>query len=283
MKFAFLVCFELRCLKHIDKIYKYIVDYYDADIFICVQETPDVEEKIKLFNRKVKKIKIIKKTDNAKINYFQNKKLDTHGAGNFKTNSILNFYINLIEMGEFIKEDIENYDYFILLRTDIDILFEFPPKKFFKKIPPTNYTFDAKYSRKYGGFGLSIFTHQNYIYQILTCYKNVLQNNKLIKKYYKEKNFRVPNQETFSNYCLKVHDLKINDIKNLNFYFTADDFNTLSPRTTIFYSKKYKTYYKYERQLQESQSNYNLVKNKFVWKLNKNLHFYLRDKNTIKK
>ena len=178
-------------------------------------------------------------------------------------------------MGEFIKEDIENYDYFITLRTDIDILFEFPPKKFFKNIPPSIYTFDANYCRKWGGFGLSVFTHQNYIYQILTCYKNVLQNNKLIKKYYIEKKFWRPNQESFSNYCFKVHDLKMNDIKNLNFYFTAYDFNTLSPRSKICYSERYKTYYKYAGQLQESQSNYNLVKNKFVWKISKDLHFYL--------
>ena len=204
MKFAYLVCFELRYLKHIDKIYKYIVDYYDADIFICVQDAPDIQDKIKLFNRKVKKIKIIEKVKNAKINYFQNDNLDQHGGGNFKKYAMLNFYINLIEMGKFIKDEIKNYDYFILLRTDIDILFNFPPKKIFKSLPPSIFKFNPKYCKKWGGWGSNTFTHKNYIYKSLTCFDEIFRNNKLIKQYYEEKNFRVPNQETFSNYCYKL-------------------------------------------------------------------------------
>lgn len=275
MKFAFLVCFELRCLKYIDKLYKHIIDYYDADIFICVQDTPNVQNKIKLFNKKVKKIKVIKKVENAKINYFHNVKLDTFDSGNFKNNSILNFYINLIKTAKFIENEINNYDYFILLRTDIDILFNFPPKNFFEKVPPSIYTFDVNYCKKWGGFGLNVFTHKKFIYKSLMCYYDVLTNNKLIKKYYKEKNFRVPNQETFSFFCFKEHNLKINYIKNLNFYFTAKNFKTLSPRSKIKYSEKYKTYYKYKSQLIEAYFNKSLYNKKCSWKIDNESNFFI--------
>ena len=40
MKFAYLVMTELRSLsKNIQNLYNYIINPYDADIFICVQES----------------------------------------------------------------------------------------------------------------------------------------------------------------------------------------------------------------------------------------------------
>jgi len=289
MRFAYLVCFELRCLKEIDKLYKYIIDYYDADIFICVQETPDVEEKIKLFNRKVIKKKVYKRIENPKINYFHNPELDIHGKGNFRKEPILNFYINLIEMGEFIKDHINNYDYFIILRTDIDILFKFPPKKLFEKVLPSIYTFNAQYCRKWGGFGSGIFIHKKYIYKSLTCFKNILQDNNLIKNYYKEANFRVPNQETFSNYCYKINNFEFKYINNLNFWFIVDinskeemiKFNKdrkqgkQNARVQILYCKKRKIFFKYKAQVVEAYHNQKLNQDDYKWILDENQNILL--------
>ena len=142
-------------------------------------------------------------------------------------------------MGKFIKKDIKNYDYFITLRTDIDILFDFSPKKILESTKPSMFNFDANYCRRWGGWGSCTFAHKNYIFESLTCFDKVLRDNQLIKKYYKEKNFRVPNQETFFNYCYKIYNLNFNYIKNLNLYMTADDFNTVSPRSKICYSIKH--------------------------------------------
>jgi len=192
-----------------------------------------------------------------------------------KKNPILNFYINLIEMGKFIKDEIENYDYFILLRTDIDILFNFPPKKIFKSLPPSIFKLNPNYCKKWGGWGQNFITHKNYIYKSLKCFDEIFRNNKLIKQYYEEKNFRVPNQETFSSYCYKLCNFKFKIINNLNFYFTSDDFHTLSPRSKIHYSEKYETYYKYRNQLREAHENYNLFKDKYTWKLDSDLNIYL--------
>ena len=73
MKFLFIVMFELRALnKTIDKLYHYIVDFYDADIFICAQKsTPENDKNIDLFQRKVVFKKLYDKPD-PKI-YFKNK------------------------------------------------------------------------------------------------------------------------------------------------------------------------------------------------------------------
>lgn len=282
MKFAYLVCFELRSLKHIKKLYKHIIDYYDADIFICVQDAPDIQDKIKLFDRKVKKIKVIKKVKNAKINYFQNEKLDTFGKGNFIENSMLNFYINLIEMGKFIKDEIKNYDYFILLRTDIDILFDFPPKKIFESLPPSIFTFNPDYCKGWGGWGSNVITHKNYIYKSLTCFNKIFRKNKLIKQYYYEKNFfggRAPNQESFSNYCYKLCNFNFNNINNINFWFAINiktkeemiEFNKkkLTRHPLQWYNKK-KMVCKYKIQVSEVFKNLEKIKNNYVWSLNEN-------------
>lgn len=290
MKFAFLVCLELRCLKHIDSLYKYLIDYYDADIFICVQDAPDVKNKIKLFNRKVKKIKIIKKKENPIIEYFNNPLLNTFGRGNFHSNGILNFYINLIEMGKFIKDDIINYDYFIFLRTDIHILFEFPPINKFKKIKPSIFSFNPNYCKRWGGWGTHSFIHKNYIYQSLTCFDEILRNNKLIQQYYNEKNFKVPNQETFSNFCYKISNLPTKYIENLNFYFCADinsieemkKANTIkkigyySLRKKIYYDKERNQFFKYKEQYKEAYNNLKLKKKNYKWKLDENTNIYLK-------
>lgn len=284
MKFAYLVCFELRSLKHIKKLYKHIVDYYDADIFICVQDAPDIQDKIKLFDRKVKKIKIIKKVKDAKINYFQNEKLDTFGGGNFKKDPMLNFYINLIEMGKFIKDEIKNYDYFILLRTDIDILFNFPPKKIFKSLSPSIFKFDPDYTKKYGGWGSNTFTHKNYIYESLTCFDKIFRNNNLIKKYYDKENFRVPNQETFSNYCYKLCNFKFKNINDINFWFSVDittkeemiesNQQNLS-RTPLQWFKEKKMVCKYMKQVKEVFKNLEMIKNNYTWSLDKHNNILL--------
>lgn len=285
MKFAYLVCFELRCLKYIDKLYKHIIDYYDADIFICVQETPKVKDKIKLFDRKVKKVKIIKKTECAKVSYFQNFDLDQHGGGNFRSDPMLNFYINLIEMGKFIKDEIKNYDYFILLRTDIDILFNFPKKKFFEKMNPSIFTMNANYNKRWGGWGQNLITHRNYIYKSLTCFDEIFRNNKLIKNYYKDCKFRHANQETFSNYCYSLCDFKFNYINDLNFWFTIDinsneemDYYNKHKlgRVTVHYSKSKNIFYKYKKQMHEAFNNLKKVNDNYKWILDNNNNFSLK-------
>ena len=269
MKFAYLITFELRCIKNIEKLYKYIIDYYDADVFILVQQTPDVKKKLELFNRKVIKKKVYKKFKDAKNSYFQNPKLYTHVPGNFREDAILNLYINLIEMGEFIKDHIQNYDYFITLRTDIDILFKFPPKELFEKVPPSIYTFDVDYCRGWGGFGLGVFTHRNFIYKSLICHKDVLKNNKLIRKYYRDCDFCVGGQETFTYFCYKLNNLNLKYINNLNFYFYCDDFNTTSPRRKVIYCKKRDIFYKYKKQVDESFKNKELSDEGYKWILDK--------------
>ena len=54
MKFAFLVMLELRCIdKTIEKLYKNIIDYYNADIFILCQNLPNGENGIDMFDKNV--------------------------------------------------------------------------------------------------------------------------------------------------------------------------------------------------------------------------------------
>jgi hypothetical protein len=65
MKFAFLIMYELRSInKTIEYLNKYIIDYYNTDIFLLCQESSfpqkDIEN-LNLFNKNIKHNEIYKK------------------------------------------------------------------------------------------------------------------------------------------------------------------------------------------------------------------------------
>ena len=113
MKFAYLVMTELRSLeKNINDLYKYIIDPFEADIFICVQETSiDDYEKIKLFNKNVVYSEIYKKSN--PYQYFgKNNSLIIKYDDSFHWNkpSNLQIYINYHKMSQIIEKYVDKYD-----------------------------------------------------------------------------------------------------------------------------------------------------------------------------
>ena len=97
MKFAYLVMTELRSLsKNIQNLYNYIINPYDADIFICVQESSNNDyESIKLFSKNVMYNEIYKRPDPNK--YFgepNNTNIQCKGIDNWNMPSNLQIYIN---------------------------------------------------------------------------------------------------------------------------------------------------------------------------------------------
>ena len=70
MKFAVIIAYELRGIKKtIESYYKHIIDFYNADVFIiCQKQFDDDEERLKLFNRKVKLIKMYQKPKSFNLN-----------------------------------------------------------------------------------------------------------------------------------------------------------------------------------------------------------------------
>ena len=177
-KYAFIVMYELRAIrKTIDKLYKYIIDYYDADIFIvCQKEFNDDSERIKLFNRNVKVVKLYDKPN--PIEYFgANSNIHLSGGiSNWNNPGNMQIYINNNEVAKVIKDYVNDYDYFITLRTDSDILFDFIPPILLEEIPPGVYGFAPNYCEYWGGSGTANFIHKNYVLDYFESYYNILTN-----------------------------------------------------------------------------------------------------------
>ena len=270
MKFAFLVMYELRALdKTIDSLYKNIIDYYNADIFILAQNKDESDiEKINLFNRNVVHKELYEKIDPREyfntpfISYDKNEIVDI-GAENWNKYNSIQVYINLYKMAKVIESRVDNYDYFIILRSDIEILFPFPNKELFENIPDEIYTFDPDYCRYWGGWSTGVFIHKKYILNYLNCFYNLL-NDDLIKEFYNF-GYNFINQENFMNFALLKSNLKFNYIKNLNIFFTAESLNSRSTWGNINIHPTYNVIYKYLDQCEEAYNNLDLWKNNGRW------------------
>lgn len=259
MKFAFLVMYELRCLKKILKFYEHIIDFYDADIIICCQELKDTTEMVELFDRKVIFSKIYKKPNPSEY-YDNNKHFNTKSA-NWNKESCLQLYINWNEMANVVEQFKDNYDYFINIRTDIDILFPFPDKYLFEIIPKGIYTYDANYAKGWGGFGCGVFMHKDYIIQYLKSTYNVLKNEDICDTF----NLSSMNQERFLTKCLNYHGIKMNYVKNLNIIYIA---KSETAYTTWAIPKKhylYDGFIKYPKQVDETFNNLELWNKGYRW------------------
>jgi hypothetical protein len=259
LKFAFLVMYELRCLTQIDKLYKYIIDFYDADIIICCQELEDTQELVKLFDRRV----IFKKiyTKPCSSDYFNNHPQLKSESNNWNKESCLQLYINWNEMSHVLEDFKDKYDYFINVRTDIDILLPFPDKHLFETIPKGIYTYDAKYAREWGGLGAGIFIQKEYIIQYLKCTYNILTNQSLCH------DLACYNQENFLNMCLRHANITMKYMNNLNFFYIATSQSAYTTHALPQRHYLYPGFIKYPTQVNEVYSNLALWKNGYKWKI----------------
>jgi hypothetical protein len=276
MKFAYLVMTELRSLnKNILDLYKYIINHFDCDIFICVQESSqDDYEVIKLFDKNVVYSEIYKKpnpytffcpNNNTNITRIND---DT----NWNKPSNLQIYINYHKMAHIIKNVINDYDYFITIRTDVSILFPFPKKEVFDTIPHSLYSFDTEYSKGWGGSGYSVFIHKNFILNYLNCYffiiKNKVFKNVLLNNFYipSEKKLHC-NQEKFQKICLKLMNIpKPKSIKNTNVYYNATTINDYTTWSSPIIHPKYNVICKYIKQCDDAYDSLKLWNQGFKWK-----------------
>ena len=279
MKFAYLVMTELRSLeKNINDLYKYIIDPFEADIFICVQETSiDDYEKIKLFNKNVVYSEIYKKSN--PYQYFgKNNSLIIKYDDSFHWNkpSNLQIYINYHKMAHIIKNLINNYDYFITMRTDVSILFPFPEKSFFNELPQSIYSFDTEYSKGWGGSGYSVFIHKNFIFNYLRAYYFVISNkifrNTLLNNFYDNSEKKlICNQEKFQKICFKIINIPTPIyIKNTNVYYNATTLTDYTTWSSPIVHPKYNVICKYINQCDEAYDGLYLWNNGYRWRYGNN-------------
>ena len=271
VKFAFLVMFELRAIKKtIEKINKYIISAYNADIFlVCQKFSQEDEDNLKLFCKDpIVKI-IYEKKDPLK--YYNISSFGNISQHDWNSYNRLQMYINEKEMLNNIDNYIDNYDYFIRLRIDSEILFPFPDKELFEEVPKGIWTFNARYTCNWGnkmlqyvckknpGYSLGVFIHRDYIRQMLNSTYKVITNTKI------ENQFDEMNQETFNNYCFNNEKLTWSYINNINIYFTAESEKSKTTWSTPLLHPIYNIIYKYIDQFNEAYKNNELWMNGYRW------------------
>jgi hypothetical protein len=266
MKFAVLILYELRAInKTIEKYYKYLIDYYNADVFILCQNTfSDDAERLKLFNRNVKFVKMYDKP-NPEDYFGKESNLNLPmGSGCWKTPGNLQIYINHNEMSKVLADYVNDYDYFIHLRIDIEILFNFPPPELFEQIPVGMYSFQPEYCRHWGGSGGCNFIHKNSVIEYFKSYYDLLTNNNYHNIIMNETydNF---NQEKLLTLSLEMKKLKIMPIVNLNYYYTCETLNDYTTWSQPVYHPVHNVICKYPDQCSEAFDGLNLWNKGYKW------------------
>ena len=264
-----LVMLELRAIKKtINTLYKNIIDPYDADVFImCQRQFEDDDKNIELFDRKVIHKELYDKPDPHL--FFNNEITKKKPSANWNNDACLQIYINLYKMANIIKPYINDYDYFIFTRSDIEVLFPFPDKELFEKVNKGLYSIDADYCRGYGGIGHPMYIHKDYILPFLTCcYDKIIT--------LKGNNFNA-NQEGFFKLSMQDQQMKYSLFKNLNYYYTVetlDDYTTWSKPT---YHTFYKVLCKKPPQVDEAYNNLKLWNEGYRWGIKDNTIMLIKE------
>ena len=99
LRFAFLVMYELRALKKtIEKLKKYIIDFYNADVFIlCNRQFSNDDELVKLFDKNVKYVRLYEKPKPEEYFPKNSNFFIPTGNGNWKSPGNCQVYINNYE------------------------------------------------------------------------------------------------------------------------------------------------------------------------------------------
>lgn len=264
MKFAYLIMFELRSIqKTYNDLKKYIIDHFDADVFIvCQKQFENDEINLELFNdcNVIKKVIYDKPDPNVFFKNYCNVNLSLN-QNNWNNKNCMQIYINHKKMINEIKPFIENYDFFISLRVDVSFVFPFPDKNFFENIEHGIYTFNCKYCKGYGGYGMGVIIHKKYIEKYLNCYNEGLNNKNITSKLTNNK----INQEEFLNICMKENNLVFYSINNINNYYTADSVEAYTTWSKPHFNSKYNIICKKDQQVEEVYENFNLFNNNYKW------------------
>lgn len=258
MKVAYLFMGEMRLVKQtIKKVYDYIFDYYDVDIYVLAQRSSDKDEEIiKLLDRRVVHKELYDKPDPK--TFFEDENLENYPNENWNINACTQYYINMKKMANLIDKIKDKYDFYMTQRVDIDILFPYPSLELFNILQPVVYDFDATYCRHWGGYATGFFIHKNYIIDYLTAPYDLISNKNKddLNNYLNGSN--ILNQENLMKYAFFLKKIPFKYIKNLNSFFTCENINSRTTSTWGIpkYHPVYNVICKYAEQCEEAYKNF---------------------------
>jgi hypothetical protein len=262
MKFALLIMYELRSTyKCIEGLKSKLIDFYNADVFVlCQRQFEDDATRLSLFDTNVKHDELYDKPN--PLEYFgedSNITLPSPHMWNNAGNSQI--YINNHKMSKIISQVVNDYDYYILVRSDIQILFDFPSPEVFETLRPGLHAHSCPVFDTFGGIGLAHFVHKNFILDYLTAPYDAIVDKSLRHLI----NNSLFNQEQFCKFALERKGVFVKKIRGLNYFYTADGVDSYTTWGTPEIHETYNVVYKYRSQVDYAFESYALWKTDFRW------------------
>ena len=258
--------YELRSThKCINWLKSKLIDFYNADVFaICQRQFEDDIDRLSLFDTNVKYAELYDKP--TPLEYFgedSNITLSSHGMWNSPGNSQI--YINNHKMSKIISPVVNDYDYYILVRSDIQILFDFPSAEIFERLPPGIHGYSCPFFDQFGGIGLANFVHKNFILEYLTAPYDAIVDKSLRATFENKVQTCIFNQEIFCRFALERKGMYTKRINGLNFFYTADSPDSYTTWAKPEVHEEYGVVYKYRDQADFAFNCYNHWLNGSHW------------------
>jgi hypothetical protein len=242
-----------------------LIDYYGADVFVlCQRHFEDDDYRLALFNTNLKHAELYDKPN--PLDYFgeeSNISIPSDKVANWNNPGNSQIYINNHKMSKIISQVVDDYDYYILLRMDIQVLFNFPDPEIFKHITPGIHAFSCPFFDLFGGIGLANFVHKNFILEYLTApYELII--DKLARSEIQAINL---NQENFCKMALQRKGMLVKNIKGLNYFYTADGVDSYTTWGKPQVHGIYHVVYKYRDQVDYAFNCYKTWLNGSHWEI----------------
>ena len=269
MKVAVLIMYELRAVhKTIAEIYQRLIDYYDADVFICCQrQYPEDDERLQLFDRKVKFKQLYVKPPPKDVLGTSFAMMPVHPQLPWNSPASAQFYINNLYISNALKPYSSQYDYFVTMRTDCTYLFDLPPPSLLETLPPAVWCFHPRYARSWGGSGLGTFVPRQYIHGYLECYASALRDLFFLPTLHGHATVSGFNQELFLQLALRYKRIPMRYILDINYYYTGETTSDYTTWAKMMIHPVHNVICKYKEQCDEAYEALDKWNNGWRWGL----------------
>lgn len=254
-RYAICIWGELRAIQTcIESFYAHAVHPLDADIFIMCQSTYKHDsELVTKFHSNVKRAEFYTRENPIDVfkPHMRVNILDYKGwRFNWCANSNMQQYLNFKRIAEHYGTELESYEYVIMTRSDFKYVFDLPNVS---ALTPQK-TFWCYAGHTYGGINYTlIYVPGALIKQYLVGTYEFISNpiGQIYIKKMCECTDITYNAERLMFDVFKLHKWTYSTF-SMNAYLTADSLDSRTTWGSIKYSKKHKTLYKYDEQLDET-------------------------------
>ena len=261
----------------VDSFYENIIEPLDASIFYSFNRaTPDDESKIKLINKKVIFGELKEKVDLRKelvpdSLYSKFDEIDFYplsnwiGTVNKQMGGVCYRHVDFKKMAGIISSYLNDFDYFIITRSDFKYLFPI----FDFSILKDQEIIKHKGFDNYSHTGMNwefIICKSDKVLEILNSPFLFMNDESLQDLMIKKIRQRPRNNESFQRIISEYYKWNVSEME-INGFLSADSMKESTTWGEIQYSESNKNYFKYPGMVQDAYSNLDKINSGLKWKI----------------